>query len=70
MPLNQLQGEWFAEKVFASDTGDDQATYADPVIIRDGNRGRLAIVHNTRLYEGLLNGEVAAEIIINYLLAE
>jgi hypothetical protein len=70
MPLNQLQGEWFAEKVFASDTGDDQATYADPVIIRDGNRGRLAIVHATYIHEGLLNGEVAAEIIINYLLAE
>ena len=68
--LNQLQGEWFAEKVFASDTGDAQATYADPVIVRDGNRGRLAIVHNTFIYEGLLNGEVAAEIIINYLLAE
>ena len=68
--LNQLQGEWYAEKVFASDTGDDQAVYADPVIVRDGNRGRLAIVHATLLYEGLLNGEVAAEIIINYLLAE
>ena len=70
IPLNQLQGEWFAEKVFASDTGNAQATYADPVIIRDGNRGRLAIVHNTWIHEGLPNGEVAAEIIINYLLAE
>jgi hypothetical protein len=70
IPLNQLQGEWFAEKVFASDTGDDQATYADPVIVRDGNRGRLTLVHNTSIYEGLLDGEVAAEIIINYLLAE
>ena len=80
IPLNQLQGEWFAEKVFASDTGDAQATYADPVIVRDGNRGRLAIVHATPspkwllngevAAEGLLNGEVAAEIITNYLLAE
>ena len=72
MPLNQLQGDWFAEKVFASDTGDAQATYADPVIVRDGNRGRLAIVHNTpsSVEQGLLNGEVAAEIISNYLLAE
>ena len=69
--LNQLQGDWFAEKVFASDTGDAQATYADPVIVRDGNRGRLAIVHNTASVEqGLLDGEVAAEIIYNYLLAE
>ena len=80
IPLNQLQGEWFAEKVFASDTGDAQATYADPVIVRDGNRGRLAIVHATPspkwllngevAAEGLLNGEVAAEVITNYLLAE
>ena len=67
--MNQLQGEWFAEKVFASDTGDAEATYADPVIVRDGDRGRLAIVHATTKYEGLLNGEVAAEIIINSLLA-
>ena len=69
IPLNQLQGEWFAEKVFASDTGNAEATYADPVIVRDGDRGRLAIIHGTFEYEGLLNGEVAAEIIINYLLA-
>ena len=69
IPLNQLQGEWFAEKVFASDTGDAEATYADPVIVRDGDRGRLAIAHGTTEQEGLLNGEVAAEMIINYLLA-
>ena len=69
IPLAQLQGEWFAEKVFASDTGNAEATYADPVIVRDGDRGRLAIVHATTEYEGLLNGEVAAEIIINALLA-
>ena len=70
MPLNQLQGEWFAEKVFASDTGDAQATYADPVIVRDGNRGRIAIVYATIGLGNLPNEEVAAEIIINYLLAE
>ena len=69
IPLNQLHGEWFAEKIFASDTGDDQANYADPVIIRDGDRGRLAVVHATR-YEGLPSGEVTAEIIANYLLAK
>ena len=69
IPLAQLQGEWFAEKVFASDTGDAEATYADPVILRDGDRGRLAIVHATTEHEGLLNGEVAAEMIINALLA-
>ena len=70
IPLAQLQDEWFAEKVFASDTGNAEATYADPVIVRDGDRGRLAIVHATSEHEGLLNGEVAAEIIINYLLAK
>ncbi|MCY4552205.1 MAG: hypothetical protein OXC79_00915 [Candidatus Poribacteria bacterium] len=70
IPLNQLQGEWFAEKIFASDTGNDQAAYADPVIVRDGNLGRLAVVHATTEYEDLLNGEVAAEIIANYLLDE
>lgn len=69
IPLAQLQGEWFAEKVFASDTGDAEATYADPVILRDGDLGRLAIVHATTEHVGLLNGEVAAEIIINALLA-
>ena len=71
MSLNQLQGEWFAEKVFASDTGSTQAAYADPVIVRDGNLGRLAIVHSNVRNEkskGLPNGEVAAEIISNYLL--
>jgi len=69
IPLDQLQGDWFAEKVFASDTGDAQAGYADPVIVRDGSRGRIAIVHATPHHEGLRNGEVAAEIILNYLLA-
>lgn len=69
IPLNQLQGEWFAEKVFASDTGNAEAAYADPVIVRDGNLGRLAIVHATTEHVGLQNGDVAAEIIINYLLA-
>ena len=70
MPLNQLQGKWFAEKVFASDTGDNLATYADPVIVRDGNLGRIAIVYANIGLANLPNETVAAEIIINYLLAE
>ena len=73
MSLNQLQGGWFAEKVFASDTGTAQAAYADPVIVRDGNLGRLAIIHAnvaTEKSKDLPNGEVAGEIISNYLLAE
>ena len=68
-PLRQLQGAWFAEKVFASDTGNRQANYADPVILRDGDLGRLAIVHQTR-DEDNPKGEVAAEIIINTLFAD
>ena len=67
--LDQLGSEWFAEQVFASDTGDAQATFADPVIVRDGDRGRLAMVHQTQ-NEKNPKGVVAAEIIINYLLAE
>ena len=67
-PLKQLQGEWFAEKVFASSTGDAQAIFADPVIVRDGNRGRLAIVHQT--LGDTPKGAVAAEIISNYLLQD
>ena len=73
MSLNQLQGRWFAEKVFASDTGNAQATYADPVIVRDGNLGRLAILHSSNQpaeSKSLPNGEVAAEIISNYLIQE
>ena len=68
-PLRQLQGDWFAEKVFASDTGNTRANYADPVILRDGDLGRLAIVHQTRS-EDNPKGEVAAEIIINTLFAD
>ena len=67
--LDALQGEWFAEKVFASNTGDENATRADPVIVRDGNRGRIAIVHQTE-FGNDPKGKVAAEIIINYLLAD
>ena len=68
-PLNHLQGDWFAEKILASNTGNTQAIQADPVILRDGNRGRIAIVHQTA-FENNPKGEVAAEIIINYLLAD
>ncbi len=67
-PLDQFEGEWFAEKILASDTGNTQATVADPIIVRDGNRGRLAIAFHT-LYRNNPKGEVAAEI-INYLLTE
>ncbi len=68
LPLDHLEDEWFAEKILASDTGNTQATLADPVIVRDGDRGRLAIVFHT-LYKNDPKAEVAAQI-INYLLAE
>ncbi|RKU13260.1 hypothetical protein C6501_09355 [Candidatus Poribacteria bacterium] len=67
-PLDQLEDEWFAEKILASDTGNTQATLADPIIVRDGDRGRLAIVFHT-LYKNNPKAEVAAQI-INYLLTQ
>ena len=67
--LGHLQGDWFAEKILASNTGTAQASYADPVVLRDGDLGRIAIVHQTA-FEDNPKGEVAAELIINYLLAE
>ena len=67
--LDELTGDWFAEKIFASDTGAAEATRADPVIVRDGNRGRIAIVYQT-FNEVNPKGEVAAELISNYLFTE
>ena len=67
--LDELTGDWFAEKVLASDTGTVEATRADPVIVRDGNRGRIGIVYQT-FDEVNPKGEVAAELISNYLLTE
>lgn len=65
--LDELIGDWFAEKVLASDTGTSQATRADPVIVRDGNRGRIGIVYQT-FNEVNPKGEVVAELIANFLL--
>lgn len=64
-PLDELDADWFAEKVLATDS---QGVLADPIIVRDGDRGRLAIVFHT-LYKNDPKGEVAAEI-IKYLLTE
>ena len=68
-PIEQLGFEWYAEKIFASNSGDVQGNMADPIILRDGNRGRLAMVYQTHHGDNP-KGVVAAEIIINYLLAE
>ncbi len=68
-PLEQLDFEWYAEKIFASDTGDDEPIGADPIILRDGDRGRIAMVHQTHHGKNP-KGTVAAEIIINYLIRD
>ena len=68
-PLDQLEGDWYPEKILASNTGNTRATLADPVLLRDGVLGRIAIVYQTR-FEDNPKGAVAAELIINYLLAE
>ncbi len=68
-PIEQLGSEWYAEKIFASNTGDDKGNFADPIILRDGNRGRLAMVHQTHHGDNP-KGIVTAEIIINYLLTD
>ncbi|MCY4569856.1 MAG: hypothetical protein OXD49_16300 [Candidatus Poribacteria bacterium] len=68
-PLEQLKAEWYAEKIYASDTGSIEATLADPIILRNGIHGRLAMVYQTHHGDNP-KGQVAAEIIINYLLAK
>ena len=68
-PLKQLDADWYPEMIFASETGDDEAEGADPIILRDGDRGRIAMVHQTH-HGTESKGQVAAEIIINYLMAD
>lgn len=57
--LDELAGEWFAEAVLAENA---TGTRADPVIVRDGDRGRLIPCCQT---PNLRNpaGDVAAEIV-------
>ena len=75
MPLEQLyrlQSGWVAERIFAFHFDDTEAPYelwADPVVIRDRNRGRIALLHQTQDQDNP-KGEVAAELIINYLLSQ
>lgn len=68
-PLDQFEDEWYAEKIFATDTGNSEATVADPIIVRDGIRGRIAIVYQTQ-YQNDPKAEVATEIISNYLIVK
>lgn len=68
-PLDQFEDEWFAEKIFVTDTGNNNATVADPIIVRDGERGRIAIVYQA-LNQNNPKGEVVTEIISNYLIVK
>ncbi len=57
--LDLLEGDWFVEAAIAQ-SGDGKL--ADPVIVRDGNRGRIIPVFQLP-YEGSPLGEVAVQII-------
>jgi hypothetical protein len=57
--VDELAGEWFVEAALAENA---YGTRADPVIVRDANRGRLAPVHQTSVQDDP-KGAVAAEII-------
>ncbi|MBN1417884.1 MAG: hypothetical protein JXP34_03860, partial [Planctomycetes bacterium] len=61
--LDQLAGDWFVEVSLAQNAA---GTRADPVIVRDGNRGRLAPVLQANAQNDP-KGAVAAEIIAWYL---
>ena len=65
--LDELRGDWFAEKVFASNTGIAKANRADPVIVRDGELGRVGIAFQT-FEEINPKGKVVAEMVTNFLL--
>ena len=69
LPLSELGGGWVAEKVLASHTSTDGEVWADPVVVRDGSRGRIALLHQTQ-WQDNPKGKVAAELIINYLLLD
>ncbi|HNU24876.1 MAG TPA: dockerin type I repeat-containing protein [Planctomycetota bacterium] len=62
--IPELGGDWYVEVSLAQNGG---GTRADPIIVRDGNRGRLAIVYQTPSDPNLPRGAVAAEM-ITYLM--
>ena len=57
--VDELEGEWFVEAALAENAA---GTRADPIIVRDGNRGRLVPVFQTN-GQNDPKGAVAAEII-------
>ena len=58
--VDELAGEWFVEAALAENA---TGTRADPIVVRDGNRGRLAPVFQAYAQDDP-KGAVAAEIII------
>ena len=70
LQLNQLQDGWVSERILAIHIDDEgRLIGADPVVIRDRNRGRIALLYQTQDQDDP-KGEVAAELIINYLLSQ
>jgi hypothetical protein len=61
IPVGVLQDDWFIEATLAENA---DGTLAEPVILRDGNRGRLIPVYQTASQPADPKGAVAAEIII------
>ena len=63
--VNELAGNWAVEGVLAQ---NHDGTRADPIIVRDGNRGRLIPIMQT-FRDDNPNGAVAAEV-ISYLMSD
>ncbi len=58
--VDHLEGDWFVEAALAEDAANN---LADPVIVRDGNRGRLVPIFQTAFQDDDPKGAVAAEVI-------
>jgi hypothetical protein len=58
--IDQLANEWFAEVSLAENSA---GTRADPIVVRDGNRGRLIPIFQSAFQDDP-KGAVAAEVII------
>ncbi|MBN1421284.1 MAG: hypothetical protein JXP34_21095 [Planctomycetes bacterium] len=61
LSIDQLAGNWFVEAAFAQNTAGNRA---DPVVVRDGNLGRLCVAFQAANQITDPKGAVAAEIIL------
>jgi hypothetical protein len=59
LPIDQLAGDWYVEASLAQNAA---GTRADPIVVRDGDRGRLIPLYQTE-YQDDPKGAVAAEVI-------